>query len=144
MKKITSYLIEALIKKNSKIDFTHLSEKDLYKIQEALFDSSEYAGFRKGCHIYEKDLEWFDNPIDNDINFVKYLEYCKKYAIDNSIENILVIDGMGYDGTWAIVVFFSTQPYIYCIYHSDEGHTAILNDTNKNDVIKNILDFCEQ
>ena len=152
MKTLNNFINESLIKKDSKINSKHiLSENDLSNINDALYNSGKYTGCCKFCYAQEQSIDYLDEQLKqaevlsfNDqekTEFSDYLIYCKEYAEKNSIKKILVDEGRGHKNTWTRIVFFSTDPYIYCAYHSWHGQTLIEEATDEETVINNLVKF---
>ena len=122
-----------------------LNRKDIVKISNELFNSGEHSGFRKGV---DTDEIYIDSLISsykysNDSDFKDFKNQVEQEAKTRNLDQIILIDGDGYDGRWAMVAFFSTKPYEYIIYHSYCGCSELLSSKTVDDAIDDILDFVE-
>ena len=145
MKNLTSFIQEKLqINKDNKVKKSNLNKDDVEDISDVLFDSGEHTGFRKGCNIYEIETDDLENRIkksyrsDADEIPEDFYKIIKK----NASENVLAIFGDGYDGTWAIVIFISTDPYTFIISKNGYYISELYKIKNEKEVTKKILDFC--
>jgi hypothetical protein len=144
MKNLTSFIQEKLHVSKYKNEDFNLNRDDLDYISDILFDSGEHTGFRKGCSIYEIETDDLENRIkksyrsDADEIPKDFYKIIKK----NASENVLAIFGDGYDGTWAIVIFISTDPYTFIISKNGYNISELYKIKDEKKVTDKILDFC--
>jgi len=147
MKNLNNYIIEKLkITKNMKnipsvLENNEPDKNDLAKIGHNLFNTGEHSGFRKGVDIENMSVDDFLKDVStyNDIDYKKYGGEIKKFAEKNDAEKLSLIFGTGYDGTWATVAFFQTNPYYYFIvYHSHYGFSEFIKAENEDDAFDEI------
>lgn len=144
MKNLTSFIQEKLHISKYKNEDVNLNKDDLDYINNVLFDSGEHTGFRKGCSIYEIETDDLENRIkksyrsDADEIPEDFYKIIKK----NASEKVLAIFGDGYDGTWAIVIFISTDPYTFIISKNGYNISKLYKIKNEKGVTNKILDFC--
>ena len=142
MKNLTSFIQEKFDIYENKDSI--LNKNSLDYIQDILFDSGEHTGFRKGCNIYEIETDDLENRIkksyssDADEIPEDFYKIIKK----NASEKVLGIFGDGYDGTWAIVIFISTDPYTFIISKNGYNISELYKIKDEKEVTDKILDFC--
>lgn len=139
MKNIKEYINESTEIQN------HLNKNDIIKISDELFDSREHSGFRKGTSTDEIDIDSLNSSYkySNENDFKEFKDNVEKEAKARNLDQIILIDGTGYDGRWAMVAFFNSKPYEYIIYHSHCGCSELLSSKTAQDAIDDILDFVE-
>lgn len=122
-----------------------LNRKDIVKISKELFRSGEHSGFRKGVDTDEIDIDSLISSYkySDDSDFKDFKNQVEQEAKARNLDQIILIDGNGYDGCWAMVAFFSSKPYEYIIYHSFCGCSKLLSSKTAEDAIDDILDFVE-
>lgn len=139
MKDIKEYINESTGTQNN------LNEKDVYKISNELYESDEYSGFRKSISTEEIDINELQSSYtySKEDDYKEFKDKVEKEAKSRKLNKIVIIDGDGYGGRWAMVAFFNTKPYEYMIYHSFCGCSELMSSKTETDAIDDILSFVE-
>lgn len=146
MKNLTSFIQEKLqINKDNKVKKSNLNKDNVDDISDVLFNCGEHIGFRKSCNVYEIKTDDLEDRIKeyyhSDADGIPEDFY--DIIRENASENILTIFGVGYDRTWAIVIFFSTNPYTFIVSKNGYNKSKVYKIKDQKEVIDEIVDFCQ-
>ena len=146
MKSLNNFIQEKLkvnsntkVSKNNTVNRDHISD-----LVDTLFNSSEHSGFRKGTDTEIIEVEnlkkRFNDYYESDANDIPDEFY--NTIKDNAGKEVVCVFGVGYDGTWASVVFMSTNPYIFIVVRNGEI-SDICQEEDEEEAADKILNFCE-